>query len=248
MESFHFSQAKKILIIGAGHGIGLSLVENLLENYPSLEIFASYRNEQKAEDLKKLNAVKSFQVDPTDELKLENFSQQLKGHLFDAIIITVGVLECGDKTPEKSMRHHQLENMQRYFLINTFVTPMVAKAFRSHLNTKSPGLFATLSAKVGSLEDNQLGGWSSYRASKAALNMYLKNIALEFKQNKIPYLVLALHPGTVDTELSQNFLKTIQHKVWTRVEAAQNLIEVMNFSREPSRAYFVDYKNEEIPW
>lgn len=248
MEQFHFKKAEKVLVFGAGHGIGLSLVKELKRRYPEIEIIATYRDASKASGLFELKNIESYQLNPIEEDSLIEFSQKLKNQMLDAIIITIGILECGDKTPEKSMRHLSLEKMQQYFAINTFLTPLIAKTFQAHLSRKKPSLLAALSAKVGSLEENELGGWHSYRASKAALNMYLKCLGLEFKQSKIPCAVMALHPGTVDTSLSQSFLKTVQHKIWSADEAANNLINVMDSFGKAGTAVFLDYNGEKISW
>lgn len=248
MEQFHFHKAENIIVVGAGHGIGLGLVKELSTRYPALKITATYRDASKALELLDLKNINTYQLDPLDEDALVELGQKFKSQTLDAIIVTVGVLECGDKTPEKSMRHFKLENMQLYFMINTFVTPLIAKTFQPNFSRKSPSLLAVLSAKVGSIDDNQLGGWHSYRASKAALNMYLKCLGIEFKQSKIPCAVMALHPGTVNTDLSQNFLKTIQHKVWTTEEAATNLVNVMDSSAQTGMTVFLDYKSEKITW
>ena len=119
--------------------------------------------------------------------------------------------------------------MQKVFLINTFGPAMVAKYFFPYLTKRDRAIFAVISAKIGSIEDNYLGGWYSYRASKAALNMIVKNLSIESSYKRPKTICVALHPGTVDTNLSKPYQTAVKEKkLFTTKQSAQYLIDVLN--------------------
>jgi NAD(P)-dependent dehydrogenase (short-subunit alcohol dehydrogenase family) len=109
-------------------------------------------------------------------------------------------------------------------------------------------VFATISAKVGSISDNRLGGWYAYRASKAALNMFIKNIAIEFARNKKKIILLSLHPGTTKTELSEPFTKNTKYQLHTPIETAKNLLSVIENKTLDDSGKFFSWDGEELPW
>jgi NAD(P)-dependent dehydrogenase (short-subunit alcohol dehydrogenase family) len=128
------------------------------------------------------------------------------------------------------------------------ITPLLAKHFFELLKHKKPSVFAAISAKVGSIQDNQMGGWYGYRASKAALNMFLKNIALEFERRNAKTLVLALHPGTTVTELSKPFIAKTKYTLHTPEQTADNLLAVINEQDISSNKRFLSWDQTELPW
>ena len=146
----------------------------------------------------------------------------------DMVIIATGILHEGKLMPEKSLKDLSAEKLQRLFEVNTIVPLLIAKHFLPKLSRETRSIFATLSARVGSISDNQLGGWYSYRASKAALNMIIKNIAIEISRFNKKAIIVGLHPGTVDSNLSKPFQGNVPYgKLFTPEYSTQKLLEVL---------------------
>ena len=219
---------QNILIIGAGHGLGLALTQECKKMFPTSSIFTTFRRKELSSELMKQDVSKG-QIDPLDELKVQNFCESLPQ--LDLVINCVGTLELeiNEKIvgPEKSLKDINTDNLVEIFKINSFVTPLWAKFLKSKFSKENPSVFSTLSAMVGSITENEIGGWYGYRASKAALNMFLKNIAIEYTRSRLKTSVVGIHPGTTRTKLSSNYLKSVKHKVWEPNEAAKNIIRVL---------------------
>ena len=147
----------------------------------------------------------------------------------DLVFIATGLLHDGPGfQPEKSWRMQDPEAYQRAFAINATGPALVGKHFLPLLNRNQRSVFAALSARVGSISDNRLGGWHAYRASKAALNMIVRNFAIELSVRNANAIVVTLHPGTVDTSLSEPFqLRVAPEKLFTPEYAAQQLLSVV---------------------
>lgn len=146
----------------------------------------------------------------------------------DLIIVASGLFHDELTTPEKSYHHLSAANLQRYFAVNATGPALVAKHFLPLLPTDRPAAFVALSARVGSIGDNRLGGWYGYRASKAALNMIVKSLAIELARTRPRAFCVALHPGTVDTRLSKPFQRSVAGgKLFAPADAAQNLLQVI---------------------
>jgi NAD(P)-dependent dehydrogenase (short-subunit alcohol dehydrogenase family) len=134
----------------------------------------------------------------------------------DLVIVTTGILHGVDFMPEKSIRELSVEKLQHVFHINTIGPALIAKHFLPKLHTKNRAIFAALSARIGSISDNALGGWYSYRASKAALNMIIKTVSIEMAHRYKLRIIVGLHPGTVDSKLSKPFQEHIPaEKIFT---------------------------------
>lgn len=229
------------LIIGAGHGIGFAIVENLMKS-KSCNIQATYRDSAK-NMLSQIEheRIITYQCDPTNEAELTKVSKNLEK--VDLLINCVGILGPQGK-PEKSLRDIDISKLEETFRVNSFVTPLIAKVFKSKLNESAS--FVTLSAMVGSISDNHLGGWYGYRASKAALNMFIKTISIELGRLNKGYKVLAIHPGTTETDLSKNFLSGVKHKVWSPKGSAENILKVIEDNK--ANGQFYNWNGEIIPW
>lgn len=251
---FNLSSAKIALIIGAGHGIGLALIKQLLTNFSHIHCIATYRNKDNATSLIELNQqnqhnLSIYKLDPTNDAELKSFfSKIIKEAKLDLCINCCGLLHTDKITPEKSLKDINKQQLLDYFEVNAIITPLLAKYAKSCFSTQKPSVFATISAKVGSIEDNALGGWYGYRASKAALNMFIKNIAIEFKQSQLKTIVYALHPGTTITNLSQPFLSHIKHQVFTAEDTAKHLINIINDASIEKSGSFLSWDNTSIPW
>lgn len=137
--------------------------------------------------------------------------------------------------------------MSRVMAVNVIGPALVAKHFLPHLPREGKSIFAALSARVGSISDNSIGGWHSYRASKAALNMVLKNVAIETARKYKSAAVIGLHPGTVDTGLSAPFQSNVKDgKLFTSQQSAQYLLSVLNNANAESTGKIFAWDGQEI--
>lgn len=133
--------------------------------------------------------------------------------------------------------------------INALPSLLLAKHLQANFKHKRPGIFATISAKVGSIEDNRLGGWYSYRASKAALNMCLKTLAIEWQRVLPNVAVAALHPGTTDTFLSKPFQKNVPpEQLFTPEQSANYMLKVLKQLKPSETGKFWAFDGELLPW
>lgn len=255
MEPFNVNKICSALIVGGGHGIGLALVRALVSKDSSCHVYVTYRQEDQASELFEFSgehgsSVTAFQTNPIEEDSLELLRDVISketDHL-DLIVNCVGILDTENGRPEKSLRDISVRQLTEYFAVNSMITPLLAKVFRPLLRSKEISLFASISAKVGSIGDNRLGGWYGYRASKAALNMFVKNISLEFSQHKIPCVVLAIHPGTTETSLSKAYISRSKLKIHSPLETAKNILSVMDKSSLADSGKFLDWQGVEMPW
>ena len=172
---------------------------------------------------------------------------------FDYVISTVGVLHqnLSEKVtlkPEKRLEDIDPVALAEYFAINTIVPAIWLKHLLKVL-PKSRAVIAFFSARVGSIEDNRLGGWYGYRASKSALNMVIKNAAIEYARRHKQVTLLAYHPGTVDTGLSKPFQANVPlKKLFTPAFTAQCLVKQLQFAQAEHSPYYVDWDAQNIPW
>ncbi|MFM1980581.1 MAG: hypothetical protein RLZ68_1846 [Pseudomonadota bacterium] len=163
------------------------------------------------------------------------------------VVDATGFLHGNGMQPEKSWQHMNAEQMAHAFAINAIGPALLMKHFLPLLARDGKAVFATLSAKVGSIGDNQLGGWYSYRASKAALNQLVHTAAIELRRKHPQALCVALHPGTVDTELSVPFAKTGLNVV-NPPAAAQRLLRVIDGLVFSQSGGFFNHDGQPLPW
>jgi len=165
--------------------------------------------------------------------------------LFDA----TGILHDPHNSfmPEKTLKNINLEFAKKNFLINAIGPSLLIKHFTPLLDSENKSVFATLSAKVGSISDNGYGGWYSYRASKAALNQLIKTASIEMKVKNKNAVFVALHPGTVKSNLSQPFQKT-NLKIQDPEESAKNLIKIIDQINPSQTGKFFNWDGSELPW
>lgn len=253
--NFDFSKCKNILLVGAGHGIGYSLVEKLLSYHENLNIYATYRIEKNAGTLFRLkdffeDRLHLYQLDPVLNSQVFELSVELKNLNieFDCIINSVGMLHSEKITPEKSIKQFDSDSYMSVMKTNSIVTPLLAKHFEKFIVKNKASVFVSISAKVGSISDNRIGGWYSYRASKAALNMLVKGIAIEFERKRMNCIVMAIHPGTTNTELSSPFIKNTKYKIHSSEETAANIVKVITDKTMDDNGKFFSWDGEELPW
>lgn len=195
-------------VFGASGGIGKAIVAKLEQSGVYAQVHAGGRKLP----VDGQGAALPFAFDITDEGSIAGAAEAIgAGGPLDLVIVATGVLlGPGARMPEKSWRAIDGEAMAEVFAINTIGPALVAKHMLPLMRRDQRAVFAALSARVGSIADNRLGGWHSYRASKAALNMLIRNFAIEFAARNPQGIVVAVHPGTVDTELSRPFQRNVQ--------------------------------------
>lgn len=165
------------------------------------------------------------------------------------LINTVGMLHTPTQQPEKRLRDVSAQHLQQSFLANAVLLPLLAQSFAPLMRHSDPAVLASLSARVGSISDNKLGGWYSYRASKAAHNMLLQTVSREWSLSHRNVSVVALHPGTVESPLSTPFIsKTYDKRVLAPTESAEALLAVIATLRPGETGTFYDWQGQAIPW
>lgn len=188
-------------------------------------------------------------LDLTDEDSIAAAARHVAGLGADVrlTIDASGFLHGDGLSPEKSWRDLDAAHMARAFAVNAIGPALLMKHFLPLLPRLGRSVFATLSARVGSIGDNRLGGWYSYRASKAALNQFVRTAAIELGRRQPGAICVALHPGTVATPLSSPFVKA-GLDVQTPEQAAERLLATIDGLGPGSSGGFFDHRGEPVPW
>lgn len=225
------------IVVGARGGIGQAFARAIEAHHPNNIVWRTARDEKTLE-----NHPRAISLDLTDELSIQQFVERLRneGVQPDLVINCTGLLHSQAIGPEKTWRHLNLETMRRVFDVNTFGVALLGKHLLPLMPRKKRSVFATLSARVGSIGDNRLGGWYSYRASKAAQNMIVKTLALEASRKWEQLVCIALHPGTVQSDLSAPFSARVpDHKLFSPDQSCGYLMEVIqNLTAEDTGGFF----------
>lgn len=216
---------KNCIVVGASGAIGSAFVNQLASLADCESIYALSRKPQCYANPK----VEALVVDYENEASIKAAVETATGKgKLDLIIVATGVLHTSEYSPERSLRELSFEQFRSQFEVNAILPAMLAKHLLPHLHSHQRSIFAVLSARVGSVSDNRLGGWYSYRASKAALNMFVKTAAIEVSRLKPSAIVVGLHPGTVDSPLSQPFQKRVPTgKLFTPAYSVSKMIQVL---------------------
>lgn len=218
---------KKVAVIGSSGAIGNSICEKLI-NDDSVEEVYKLSRVIKNEDTDK---VKNIEIDIEDENSIKSCVEKLPSNIkFDLIFVATGILHNdNDIFPEKSIKDISIDKLQKVFSVNTIGPTLVGKYFIPFLRKDTRSVFAFLSARVGSISDNKLGGWYSYRASKTALNQIIKNFSIEVKRSNTNAIFVGLQPGTVKSYLSKPFEKNVKaDKLFTPDYSAEKLLDVIS--------------------
>ena len=231
---------RKILITGST--IGAELARAYAADSTVGTVVYTYRTREPTFSSSKIMCVS---MDLTCERQVEDFMSQIDR--LDGVLNTVGLLHEEAMQPEKSISRVSAKQLMRSLEINTLPTLLLAKHSRRVLRRSQGAFFATISAKVGSIEDNRLGGWYSYRATKAALNMAIKTLAIEWRLALPKCTVAALHPGTVASPLSKPFTRNKNH-VLLPEESAVHLKKILDGLRPEDTGRFWAWNGEELPW
>lgn len=222
-----FPPESRVAVIGASGGIGRAFVQLLDADSRVSTVYAFSRADCDIALPKLIPG--HIDLDDEDSVEAAAAAAAADGRL-DIVLVASGLLADGDELrPEKAMRELQSDNLLRLFAVNAVGPSLVAKHFLPKLNKRTKTVFAALSARVGSISDNRLGGWHSYRASKAALNMLLRTLAIEHARQWPKSIVAGLHPGTVDTALSRPFTsRTPDSQLFSPDRSARYLVNVIN--------------------
>jgi NAD(P)-dependent dehydrogenase (short-subunit alcohol dehydrogenase family) len=222
-----FPKTLNVVVIGASGGIGSEFVRQLDDDERVAHVHALARNPAYESSGK----IVSGRIDICDEDSINAAAAAVtaSGKL-DLVIVATGILHGGEAIqPEKSARDIDSRAMLDVIKINAVGPALVAKAFLPHMRRGTKSVFAALSARVGSIGDNRLGGWVSYRSSKAALNMILKTLSIEHARRFPESVVAGLHPGTVDTQLSAPFQRRVpEGKLFTTSKSVQCMLSVID--------------------
>ncbi|MBD2099741.1 SDR family NAD(P)-dependent oxidoreductase [Leptolyngbya sp. FACHB-261] len=239
------------LIVGAGQGIGLEFVRQLLQDNRAERIYATYRNPHSELVTLADSRLRCLPLDITEETQIATVVQEIQTETaaLHTVINCVGVLHEGTIQPEKNLRQLNVEQLTRYFQVNSIGAVLLAKHIQPLLKHKDRAILATISAKVGSIGDNQLGGWYGYRASKAALNMFMRTTAIEYKRTCPQAIVVTLHPGTTDTQLSRPFQRSVPpEKLFSVERTVQQLLTVLEQLQASDSGEFFSWDGSRLPW
>ncbi len=229
------------LVFGARGGLGSALRDRLRGSARYAQVLAGGRG-----------GTADMVIDITDESSIESAATQVaerlhQGSILRLVIDATGFLHGRGFEPEKSLRQIDAAHMAHAFAINAIGPALLMKHFLPLLPRSGRSVFATLSAKVGSIGDNHLGGWYSYRASKAALNQLVRTAAIELSRRQPQAICVALHPGTVATPLSSPFAKS-GLQVQAPDLAAQRLLAVIDALTAEDSGGFFNHQGERLPW
>jgi NAD(P)-dependent dehydrogenase (short-subunit alcohol dehydrogenase family) len=220
------AQPSTAVVVGATGGIGGALLNALAEARTFRTVFALSRHPERTWPA----ACTPIGVDILNEASLAAAAATVAEHgPVGLVLVATGQLHGPGLSPEKTYRALSLEALSRAFAVNAAGPALVAKHFLPLLPRQGKAVFAAISARVGSIGDNRLGGWHAYRASKAALNMLLRNLAIELAVKAPEAVCVGLHPGTVDTRLSQPFQAGVpRDRLFTPALAAERLLGVVD--------------------
>lgn len=232
-----------VAIIGTTGSIGKAFLEYYLSDDNTNKVYSISRSRNGIEDKKIVDLNLNF----TNENDFDTLSSTIPKDSLDRVIIASGVLHDGDLQPEKAISSLDLDNFQKVFNVNTFAPALLLKVFFPLIKRNSDALIGVLSARVGSISDNRIGGWYAYRASKAALNMIIKTAAIELERRDKTAKIIGLHPGTVDTNLSKPFQGgTPEEKIFTPEQSIDYLTKVIDSSTPQDTGKVFDWQGKEI--
>ena len=215
---------RNVVVVGATGAIGKAFVDSYSKDESVENVFAFSRKKINFENKK----IKSFDLDIENQTSIEDAAQNINDYAVDTIIVATGILHSENFGPEKSIREINYSTMAKVMAVNTIGPALIGRYFIPLLRKDTKSVLAFLSARVGSISNNKLGGWYSYRASKTALNQIVKNFSIELKRTNPKAVVLALQPGTVDSNLSEPFKKNVaKGKLFSPEQSRELLSDVI---------------------
>lgn len=246
----------QVVVTGASSGIGLAATRALLADAGVAQVFALSRTAETSDALAGEAAIhgarlRRIAVDLAEADAIASAVARVAGEteavhlLFNA----AGVLHAPGLRPEKSLADVSADALRRVFALNTFAPLLLAQALRPLLPKAQPAVLASLSARVGSIGDNRLGGWYAYRASKAAQNQLWRTLAVELARSHPRACCVLLHPGTVDSALSKPFQARVpRDRLFTPERAAAQLLAIVARMMPVDSGRFLAWDGSEVPW
>ncbi len=245
-----------VLVQGASRGIGLAMLRQLLARHADGRVVATCRQPDQAEALQALAAgsggrVRVIALELTDEASISAAAERSAEFIDELqLILNVGgFLHRPGQMPERRLAEVESANLIASFAVNAAGPLLVAKHFQRFLPRTGRAVFASLSARVGSIGDNRLGGWYAYRGAKAAQNMFTRCLSVELVRRHRGLICVALHPGTVDTELSRPFqARVAEEKLFSVARAASQLLDVIAALTVEDNGAFIAWDGQRVEW
>lgn len=240
----------RALVIGSSGGIAQSLISALLADQAFDFIYTVSRSKQGVNDAR----IKHYHVNSIEESEVEACCKTFqKEGVFSLIVCCIGTLHGGEDDkcfkPEKRLESLNTETMLRYFQANTLAPMNWLKHSVKLVPKDQVSRIVFFTARVASIEDNHLGGWYGYRASKAALNMLIKTAQIELSRRLPKAVLVSYHPGTVDTNLSKPFQKNVPDgKLFTPDFTVLQLLKILPALTEENAPHYIDWQGKFIPW
>ena len=256
MKTLHGTEDATLFIQGGTGGIGAGLVTYALANFSWKKVFVSYSNLDRLAELESLvdserGICELIHLDMESDQNIEEAASKVlntSGYL-DVLINAGGFLHDSHTVPEKKLDDISRSNLLKSFNINAVGPLLMARHFYRLFDRDRKSIIVNISAKVGSISDNYLGGWYSYRAAKAALNMSTVNTSIELRRKLPKHICIALHPGTTDTRLSKPFQRRVpSRQLSTPEQTAERLWEVIAKLDYNDSGKFFSWDGSEITW
>jgi len=245
-----FAPGGVALVVGTG-GIGMALADRICSSGRFSRLIAAGRSPRTPAG-SHATAAETRRVDLRDENSIAELARHVKGldQRLQLVVCAAGILHRGSEIlPERRLEDLSPQALAEVFAVNAFGPMLLAKHLVPLLPRRERSVFAAISARVGSIGDNRLGGWYAYRASKSALNQMLRCAAIEMRRRAPAGIVAALHPGTVDTRLSSPFQSGVpQGKLFTADDAAARLLQVIDGLTSEDSGSFFAWDGSKIPW
>ena len=239
------------VVVGAGGGIARALIAKLLEADPARHVIAISRSAQRDHDWLVPDPRLHWRQSDNTEESMAGIADDLSNKSFniDRLFICNGILHQGNIAPEKRLASVNYESLGAVFNVNAFIPILWLKHLMPVLSRKGDNVVTVFSARVGSIDDNQAGGWYSYRASKAALNMLLKTVAIEYQRSAKNTRFLAFQPGTTDTDLSAPYRRGIpEDKIFAPDFVAERLLAIVDSLPVEPALNFLDWDGKTVAW
>lgn len=223
------------VIVGASGGIGAALCEAIADEGAYDVVHALSRSGE-------------ARIDIEDEASVAAAAARIAaGPAPSLVIVATGLLHDGDRAPEKSYRELDAAWLAKTLAVNAIGPALVARHLLPLMPRQGRTVFAVLSARIGSISDNRLGGWYGYRMAKAALNQLVRTLSIEEKRRNDRAIVVGLHPGTVDTALSRPFQGNVRPgTLFTPDRAASQLLDVIDELKVTDSGRLFDFEGKEV--